>query len=291
MKRCLSCNANYVSSILNCPICGFAPTDIDGFDSYAPDFAHAGGGFKSNYFDKLARLEESNFWFRSRNQLIMWAIGTYCSDFRSFLEVGCGTGYVLSGISKSFPNSMLYGSEIFVAGLGYAAERLPSGKFMQMDARSIPFKSEFDVIGAFDVLEHIKEDREVLAQICAALKPEGLMLISVPQHPWLWSSLDEYACHVRRYTAHDIHQKIKAAGFQVIRSTSFVTTLLPAMMISRFFQKKVTDEKFDPSAELEIAPWLNSLFTLSLRAELGLIRKNFNFPFGGSRLVVAKKIG
>ena len=81
-----------------------------------------------------------------------------------------------------------------------------------MDARNIPFESEFDVIGAFDVLEHINEDTEVLAQIYTALKAEGLMLISVPQHPWLWSSLDEYACHVRRYTALDIQQKIEAAG-------------------------------------------------------------------------------
>ena len=63
------------------------------------------------------------------------------------------------------------------------------------------------------------------------------------------------------------------------------------MMISRFFQKKVTDKKFDPSAELEIVPWLNSIFMLLLRAELGLLSKNVNFPVGGSRLVVARKNG
>jgi SAM-dependent methyltransferase len=290
MKRCLSCYERNASSIRNCPNCGFIPALVAGFDSYAPEFAHEGGGFNSTYFSELARLEAANFWFLSRNKLIMWALENFCPNFQSFLEIGCGTGYVLSGISKNFPGSTLLGSEIFIAGLGFAAERLPSAKFIQMDARSIPFESEFDVIGAFDVLEHIKEDEVVLAQVFKALKPEGLMLLTVPQHPWLWSSIDEYAFHERRYAALDLHQKIETAGFRVIRSTSFVTTLLPAMMISRFLFKKVSDKKFDATAELKISPWLNSLFSRMLSAELALIKRGFNFPVGGSRLVVAKKI-
>lgn len=290
MKHCLSCNACYASSIRNCPSCGFAPTLVDGFDSYAPAFAHEGGGFKSSYFLELARLEEANFWFLSRNRLLMWALEKYGPNFQSMLEIGCGTGYVLSGVSKNFPRANLYGSEIFIAGLGFAATRLPSAKFMQMDARHIPFENEFDVIGAFDVLEHIKEDEKVLSQMCAALKPDGLMLLTIPQHAWLWSPVDEYACHERRYAAADLHQKIENAGFRVIRSTSFVTTLLPAMMISRFSQMKVSDEKFDATAELKISPWLNSIFSKMLSAELALIKMGINFPVGGSRLVVARKI-
>lgn len=289
MRRCLSCNARYEFSIRSCPNCGLTPALVNGFDAYAPDVAHDGGGFKSNYFSELARLEESNFWFQSRNQLLLWALENYGKDFQSLLEIGCGTGYVLSGISKKFPRSTLYGSEIFIAGLGFAASRLPSAKLMQMDARKIPFDNEFDVIGAFDVLEHIKEDEDVLAQMCAVLKPDGLMLLTVPQHAWLWSPIDEYAFHERRYAAADIHQKIEGAGFRVIRSTSFVTTLLPAMMISRFLQKKVSDKQFDATAELKISPWLNSLLSKLLRSELALIKRGVNFPVGGSRLVVARK--
>lgn len=290
MKRCLSCNARYESSMRNCSCCGLAPVMMDGFDAYSPEFARESGGFKSNYFSELACLEDANFWFQSRNQLIMWALKNYCPNFQSLLEIGCGTGYVLSGISKKFPRSTLYGSEIFIAGLKFASRRLHSAKFMQMDARSIPFENEFDVIGAFDVLEHIKQDGEVLIQICAALKPDGLMLLTVPQHAWLWSPIDEYAFHERRYSAADLHQKIATAGFHVIRSTSFVTTLLPAMMISRFLQKKVSDKQFDATAELKISPWLNSLFSRMLSAELALIKRRVKFPVGGSRLVVARKI-
>lgn len=290
MKRCLTCNTHYASSTSACPICGFGPVLVDGFHAYAPDFIHGGGGFKSSYFPELARLEEANFWFQSRNRLILWALKEYCQNFQSLLEIGCGTGYVLSGVSKQFPRSTLHGSEIFIAGLGFAAARLPSATFMQMDARSIPFEEEFDVIGAFDVLEHIEEDERTLAQVHAALKPQGFMLLTVPQHAWLWSPVDEYAFHVRRYTASDLHREVEAAGFQIVRSTSFVTTLLPAMMISRFLQKKVSDRDFDATAELKISPWLNSLFLRLLAIELTAIKKGFNFPIGGSRLVVARKI-
>ncbi len=289
MKRCLSCDTRHASSIRNCPHCGSTPAHVDGFDSYAPDFAHGGGGFKSTYFSDLARLEDANFWFQSRNKLLLWALGNYCPNFQSLLEIGCGTGYVLSGISKAFPRAELHGSEIFTAGLGFAATRLPSAKLMQMDARNIPFENEFDVIGAFDVLEHIQEDKEVLAQLYATLKPEGFMILTVPQHAWLWSAIDEYACHERRYAAAELHKKIELAGFRLIRSTSFITTLLPAMMISRLLQKQVPGKQFDATAELKISPLLNSLFSRFLSVELALIKNGFNFPVGGSRLVIARK--
>ena len=290
MKRCLVCGVGYASSMRNCPKCQSGPDLLDGFDSFAPALAHDGGGFKSDYFSELARLEENNFWFQSRNQLILWAIGKFAPNFQSMLEIGCGTAYVLSGVAKKFPHATLSGSEIFLAGLGFAAARLPVVKFMQMDARELPFVNEFDVIGAFDVVEHIKEDEKVLSQIHAALKPHGIVLLTVPQHQWLWSAADDYACHERRYAAVDLHKKVRAAGFQLLRSTSFVTVLLPAMMVSRFSQKDTGVENFDATAELKISPWLNRLFLSILSFERTLIQAGLNFPVGGSRLIVAKKI-
>jgi SAM-dependent methyltransferase len=289
MKRCLSCQHIFLSSATDCPACGFSPVLEDGFHLYAPDFAKSGGGFKSGYFSELAKLEEQNFWFRSRNKLIVWALSKYCKDFQSFLEVGCGTGFVLSGVSQAFPGATLLGSEIFTAGLGYAAARLPFVKFIQMDARNIPYREEFDVIGAFDVLEHIEEDVDVLRQIHASLKLHGFILLTVPQHAWLWSSVDEYACHVRRYSAKDIHRRIEASGFQIIRSTSFVTTLLPAMLLSRLLQRGRSAEEIDVAAELKLSAWLNSIFLELLNFEAFLIKVGLNFSVGGSRLVVAKK--
>jgi 2-polyprenyl-3-methyl-5-hydroxy-6-metoxy-1,4-benzoquinol methylase len=246
-------------------------------------------GFKTHYFKKLAELEAGNFWFRSRNKLILWALNKYSSQLKSFLEIGCGTGFVLSAVSKQFTEARLAGSEYLEEGLVYARMRVPQAEFTQMDARHIPYDAEFDAIGAFDVLEHIEEDEEVLRQIFKALKPNGMVFITVPQHHWQWSAVDEYACHVRRYDADELHQKVCRAGFEIIRSTSFVSALLPAMYLSRLFQRNKENMSMDDVAGLRVNPILNKLFELLIHFELALIRVDINLPFGGSRLLVARK--
>lgn len=265
------------------------PSMIDGFEAYAPELAHSGGGFKSSYFDELARFEEGNFWFRARNKIIIWTLHHYVPRFSTFLEVGCGTGFVLSGIAKSFPAARLTGSEIYTDGLKYAARRLPSVKLIQMDARRIPFVDQFDVVGAFDVLEHIKKDTSVLEQTYNSLRKKGILIITVPQHKWLWSKSDQYAFHERRYAAAEIEDKVKTAGFQIIRSTSFVTSLLPAMLVSRLYWR-FSHKEFNPAAELHIDSKLDFMFEKMIDLELLGIKHGANYPIGGSRLIVSQKI-
>jgi hypothetical protein len=114
--------------------------------------------------------------------------------------------------------------------------------------------------------------------------------MTVPQHEWLWSVTDEYAHHERRYTASELYSKLNKAGFEVLRSTSFVTTLLPLMMVSRMFQKRTKQENFNPSAELSLHPVLNGVLSFFLNLEVFLIKIGLSFPVGGSRLVIASKI-
>jgi SAM-dependent methyltransferase len=288
MKVCLHCKYIFSFDEWTCPSCGHHPERLNGIEAYAPEFANGGEGFKPEYFSELSRLEAENFWFRARNELILWALRTYKPDASTFLEVGCGTGFVLSGIARACPKLALSGSEIFLAGLSHASERVPCAHFMQMDARRVPFLDEFDAIGAFDVLEHIEEDEIVLDQLYRAIKPGGVLLLTVPQHPSLWSASDEYACHVRRYTQHEIEQKVLTAGFELLRSSSFVTILLPAMMLSRVFQKRRTKD-FDPVSELSINAVLNKIFYFFMIIELAGIRLGISYPVGGSRLIVAKR--
>ncbi|WP_256573352.1 MULTISPECIES: trans-aconitate 2-methyltransferase [unclassified Pseudomonas] len=262
---------------------------LNGVVAHAPDLANDGGGFKPQYFSELARLEATNFWFRARNKIILWALRTYMPELQNFLEVGCGTGFVLSGIAEAHPEVALSGSEIFATGLSHATKRINSANFMQMDARHVPFVNEFDAIGVFDVLEHIEEDEAVLAQLHKALKPNGVLLLTVPQHPWLWSASDEYACHVRRYTRLEIEAKVRTCGFELLHSTSFVTTLLPAMMLSRELQKRNPGSS-NPTDELKINPFFNKLFYSLMMLELFGIKLGLKYPVGGSRLIAARKV-
>jgi SAM-dependent methyltransferase len=288
MKLCYKCGSKIERADWQCPYCRESPKMINGFLSFAPNNAENNVGFRLEYFAELANLEARNFWFRARNQLIMWALRRYLPNAKSFLEIGCGTGFVLSGIADALPNLKLSGSEIYSAGLAFAAGRANTSTFFQMDARHIPFEEEFDVIGAFDVLEHIQEDERVLSRMHRAVCKGGGAILTVPQHPFLWSRQDEYACHVRRYTLAELKTKVERAGFVVEKALSFVSLLLPLLMIARFRKRKPLAE-FDPLEELRITGVKNTLLEKALTFERALIKLGVSFPAGGSLLLVVKK--
>lgn len=288
MRLCLRCRADFAGSGWRCPQCSFEPLRIGGFPAFAPELAQGASGYDPAQFTELARVEAGNFWFRARNRLINWAIGRYFSGARNLLEVGCGTGFVLAGIATAFPALKLSASEAAATGLAHAAARVPGATLMQMDARRIPFRDEFDVVGAFDVIEHLEDDRAVLAGLRAAAAPAGGLLLTVPQHPFLWSEFDARAGHVRRYRAAELREKVMEAGFEIVRMTSFVTLLLPLMFASRLAQRRPRRD-YDPLAELRIAPWLNWTLEQALDFERLLIQAGITLPVGGSLLVVARR--
>ena len=288
MRRCLRCCTSFAGDDWQCPQCGFAPARLGGFPAFAPELSGRAEGFDPALYAELARLEAGNFWFRARNRLIAWAIRRYFPAAHTFLEVGCGTGYVLSRVAAALPHARLSASEVHADALSYAAGRAPGTAFFQMDARAIPFQSEFDLIGAFDVIEHIEADEEVLSEIHRAVMPGGGVLITVPQHPFLWSEYDVRAHHVRRYTAGDLRRKLGRAGFEIVRMTSFVSLLLPLMLLSRRFQR-TPDADYDPLAELRMGALANVLFERVLDIERLLIRSGLSLPLGGSLLAVARR--
>jgi SAM-dependent methyltransferase len=251
--------------------------------------AMGGGGFRAEYFEALAKLEAGHFWFRNRNRIILWALRKYFPHIGRYLEIGCGTGFVLSAVAAAYPNAALTGSEVFSAGLPYAAGRVPGAELLQMDARKIPYAEHFDVVGAFDVLEHIREDEAALRAIHCALRRGGGLVLTVPQHPWLWSRQDELACHERRYTAQELVGKLDRAGFKVRLCTSFVSLLLPLMWITR---RLGTDPaKEDTMSELRIGGTANRLLGSAMTVEFAALRMGLLFPIGGSLLIVAERAG
>lgn len=288
MKICPSCRNAFSMQEKSCGNCKYEVMVKDGVDIYAPELSLNSPGFRPEYFSELSKFESNNFWFQARNELIIWALSKYKKNIENFLEVGCGTGYVMSGLFESNKTLNLYGSEIYLEGLDFAKKRVPVAKFMQMDARAVPFIDEFDAIGAFDVLEHIEDDRIVLSEIHKALKPQGVVILTVPQHPWLWSQADDYACHVRRYTESEIEEKLRSSGFKILRSTSFVSFLLPLMIISRLLNKH-KKEDYDPMAEFKIHPVLNFVLKKIMMLDVNCIKLGVNYKFGGSRMIVACK--
>ena len=287
MNRCLKCSHSCSGAARSCPQCGYEPKERDGFLAYAPDLAELNSGFKPSEFSALARVENTNWWFRNRNRLIGRMVAKYFPNPSAVLDIGCGTGYVLSYLKSQLPAAKLNGSEIYSEGLRYARERLGDVHLFQADARALPFDSEFDLIVALDVIEHIVEDSMVLSEMFRSLKPGGGVIITVPQHRFLWSLNDDHACHVRRYERAELREKLTRAGFEVKRMTSFVSLLLPLAFASRL--RRRDPKTFDPMSEYKIPSWLNEgFYAVSSIERLG-IAAGLSFPMGNSLLAVARK--
>jgi SAM-dependent methyltransferase len=283
MKKCLGCAALFVSTSWVCPSCGRQPITTAGIPVFAPELAGGDGTDATYAFDAFVRVEASHFWFRSRAALINRMMRAHFPAARSILEVGCGAGGVLVAIQQENPRAKLTGSELLVQGLQRAKRRLPDVDFVQMDARRIPFDREFDVIGAFDVIEHIDDDRFVLDQLRTALVPGGGVIVTVPQHPWLWSRYDEVSHHRRRYTRAELVTKLESAGLRPLRLTSFMSFAVPLVIATR-----VSRQTVDLEREVAVPPRaVNSSLLRLADLERALISAGVSLPFGSSLLAVA----
>jgi SAM-dependent methyltransferase len=243
-------------------------------------------GYDASLFETLAALEPTSFWFRGRNKVIVSAIDRWFPEGRSFLEVGCGTGYVLSAVLGWRPDLEAVGAELFEEGLRVARRRLKGVPLVQMDARSLNIDGAFDIVGAFDVLEHIDRDEDALRAMFTALRPGGGLIVTVPQHDWLWSKADEFAGHARRYTRRGLTQRMLHAGFDPLWATSFLTFLLPLITTARLVTRR---RPYSLDRELVLPRRIDRLFERSLDLERAAMSRGVSFPAGGSLLVVARR--
>ena len=244
-------------------------------------------GFHEDANDLLMKYEDRHWWFQSRNRLILELIRKFSRANEHILEIGCGNGLVTEAISKAFPDSKIVGTEFLDAGLINARKRLPDISFEQLDARDLDESRVFDIICAFDVLEHIDADFEVMKAVHTALRDQySRFFITVPQHMSLWSKADVFAKHERRYTFADMQQKLHDAGFVVEYRTSFVFLLSPLMFLSR--RVKQRSEKYDPEDEFRISRMGNMILSSVMSLEALLRRVGMPMPFGGSLVVVAR---
>jgi SAM-dependent methyltransferase len=286
MKACARCGSTRVDPEWNCRRCEFKPVPTTTGLSFVASVDD--GGFDSTLFARLAAIEDSNFWFVARNRLISWAVRSHFSGARTVLEIGSGTGFVLQALRRELPAAELIGTDFYQEGLPFAAARVPDATLLQVDARRIPYRDHFELAGAFDVLEHIDDDQRVLEQLREAVVPGGGLLLTVPQHPALWSRQDVLAAHHRRYTRAGLRARLTHAGFETLRIRSFVSLLLPAMMAARLSPAGGRVE--DAAEALQPGPIVNRALSMVMTMERALIQRGLSFPAGGSLLVAARRV-
>lgn len=271
----------------------FHYTLINGIKCYSPEVASAYTDYPDGGFDLTDENADRSFWVSSRNRLFKRLVQHHLlpTGKTRFLEIGCGTGDFIRQIASN-DSLEITGSEIYLKGLVYAKKNLPGVEFVQFDVTQGKIDEQFNIITAFDVIEHVDDDAAALSNLYQMLEENGVLIISVPQHMFLWSKLDEIVKHKRRYSRRELVSKLKANGFDVEYATSFLFVLFPLMLTSRLFDKGRDDSQSDERAlekRVKFSGVVNSILDFFMRIDEGLIRMGASLPFGGTLVVVARK--
>ena len=241
----------------------------------------------------MEHAEEHHFWFIARREIILDTLKRQVSDLsgKKMLEIGCGNGNILRYL-KERTELQLMGGDLFMEGLRFCHSQVDI-PLCQIDATQLPFRDYFDIIGIFDVLEHIEDDGRVLQECHKALMEQGRLILTVPACPALWGSFDEFSHHQRRYTRRSLRDKLAQTGFAIERASHFMFFLFPPVYALRTLRKRFgrgrVDTEVQAPDDLLVIPILNPVSLRLLRLEKLLMRR-VDLPFGTSLLVIARRI-
>jgi SAM-dependent methyltransferase len=262
--------------------------------------AEMGSGYDPTFFGRLDRVEDRHFWFRARKRAVGTILRQIVADFPAgyrVLEPGCGNGGMLRLLRESCPGGRVFGMDLFREGLLHAKHR-SNCPLVQADVLRPPFGEAFQLVGMFDVLEHIRQDERVLASVRSMLVPGGVLCITVPAHMSLWSYFDEAAHHARRYTFAELTDKLRTAGFAIEYQTEFMSWIYPLVWMGRRLNRRfrrrngrhdIHEAREMTEAEFRVVPGINRFLDRALAGEADLIRHRRRISLGVSLLAVARR--
>jgi SAM-dependent methyltransferase len=241
---------------------------------------------KEVVYDMLYKREMTHWWDRVRRKIAVDLAKEYLKENKinsaKILDVGCGTG----AFAKEFKNlGEYYGIDISPKAVDFCKKRgiknVKEGSATDLNYS----ESEFDIVLALDVLEHLKNDQAAIREIRRVLKPGGIAIIFVPAFSFLWSSSDITSQHFRRYTLKDLKLKSKEEGFKIIRSSYFNTFLFPPILAVRMAVRYL---HLPFGSEYQRGYFVNKILYSIFFTE-SIFLRFFNFPLGVSAMIICKK--
>ena len=250
-------------------------------------------GYDPHYFEMLHRIEDRHFWFVGRREAVLSALRCHVPDLgsRRLFDVGCGSGGLLAFLGRS--GLRLAGAcDVYPESLTLVRRRLQLPLALVDDGVPPPLApGGHDLIGIFDVLEHLDDDVGTLRALHDGLQPGGVLVATVPAHPWLFDEMDELAYHRRRYSLAGLRDVLRQAGFEVRMISHFMSPLLPALLVLRGLGRAARGKgtaRERRALEFRVVPVLNGVLRGVLAVERMAMRL-LPIPFGSSLVAVATR--
>ena len=203
-------------------------------------------------YEQMAELDQRHWWYRARREVIAALIRRVAPPppGARILEVGCGTGHNLAMLGEFGKVDALELDEeartLAEQRLGRAVHNAPLPELSGID------DAAYDLIGAFDVIEHIDDDSAALRSIAGKLKPAGKLVMTVPAHQWMWSAHDVVNHHKRRYSKRALRRLIEGSPLKLDAIGYFNSLLFPVAVAersaSRLRGKEDADLRLPPKA-------------------------------------------
>lgn len=252
-------------------------------------------------YQRMFELEDHHWWFQSRLLMTEGLLEKYIlphyresgedSDSKKkrprLLDLGCGTGLFLQRRRKDCEG---WGIDFSPQALAYCKRRSVNRVALGDAARPPLPDATMDIVTAFDLIEHIPDDKGMIEEIWRVLKPGGYFMATVPAHPSLWTGHDVVLHHQRRYRRKTFEPLFDPEHWETIRMTaSFSGIFFPAAIIR--LARRVWGDKQETHSDTTPAPeWLNGLMIRLHRLEVAWLLRH-DLPVGVSYLTIRRKIG
>ncbi len=239
------------------------------------------------HIDEMRELEDRYWWFVARRRLALGLLDDAGLGSATILDGGCGAGALLSELAL---RGRAYGADISESAVLTTRER-GLGNLVQCDIQQAAFRSgTFDAVMLCDVLEHVDDDRQAVAEAARLLRPGGVAVITLPALGLLWSAHDEALGHRRRYGRRQTRELVESAGLRIEKLSFGLTLLFPLAFVVRMAQRVTTRLRRQPpeTGIIRVPRLANRALVALMDLENAVIRR-VNLPVGVSLAVVARK--
>lgn len=155
--------------------------------------------------------------------------------FKSVLDIGCGTGLLLSDVKKKFKNVTLFGTEISNNAVAISKKNLPNAKYFVNDISKEPPPLKSDLILCADVLEHIKNYQKAIVSISKVCNK--YFLLSTIQGKM--RNFEKNVGHVRNFKKKELIETLENNGFEIVKVLEWGFPFYSPIYRSLFSFKKV----------------------------------------------------